>query len=531
MSRLLLGRSSYKLVSLPRISSRLNAVDTTRCYSDLLSRKQSKKVSVQPTSPVVTRFAPSPTGLLHIGSLRTALYNFLLARNTKGKFILRLEDTDRTRLKPEAEQNIYDTMEWCGFKIDEGPIKQSERKEIYAKYIQILLDKGKAYRCFCSKEKLDASRLDGYDRHCFHLSEEEISAQMKEKGGKFIVRFKAPEKYESFTDLLHGQVNIQDRKDRIGYDDLVLLKSDGMPTYHFANVVDDHLMGVTHVIRGEEWLPSTPKHIMLYNAFGWTPSKFIHIPLLTSIESDKKLSKRRNDASVFALKEKGILPEALINFCALLGWSPPRDVAQKNHECFSLEELTQLFNLDHLTKGNVKVDNSKLLFFNKHFLQKRIENELQLEELVSTVIPKLLAKYETPDEIQLTEKVKLILKDCGHWLNTINDFEDQFSYFFNLPDYSVHSEETQKFFKSNNRDTIISILETSRTKLMSSTIQETISETTKTLGVNKKLLFQSLRFALSGNVSGAKIHVILDILGAVESQNRLQAAIEHLKNM
>lgn len=206
-------------------------------------------------------------------------------------------------------------------------------------------------------------------------------------------------------------------------------------------------------------------------------------------------------------------------------------MAQKNHECFSLEELTQLFNLDHLTKGNVKVDNSKLLFFNKHFLQKRIENELQLEELVSTVIPKLLAKYETPDEIQLTEKVKLILKDCGHCLNTINDFEDQFSYFFNLPDYSVHSEETQKFFKSNNRDTIISILETSRTKLMSSTIQETISETTKTLGVNKKLLFQSLRFALSGNVSGAKIHVILDILGAVESQNRLQAAIEHLKNM
>ncbi|SMN20020.1 similar to Saccharomyces cerevisiae YOL033W MSE1 Mitochondrial glutamyl-tRNA synthetase, predicted to be palmitoylated [Maudiozyma saulgeensis] len=530
MNRLLLGRN-YKIVSIPRISSKHYVTNWTRDYSSLLSHKQSKKVSVQPNYPVVTRFAPSPTGSLHIGSLRTALYNFLLARNTKGKFILRLEDTDRTRLKPEAEQNIYDTMKWCGFNIDEGPIKQSERKEIYAEHIKKLLDKGLAYRCFCSKEKLEASRLDGYDRHCLHLTEEQISTEMKENNGKFIVRFKAPEKYESFADLLHGEVNIQDRKDRIGYDDLVLVKSDGMPTYHFANVVDDHLMGVTHVIRGDEWLPSTPKHIMLYKAFGWTAPKFIHIPLLTSVESDKKLSKRRNDASVLALKEKGILPEALINFCALLGWSPPRDVAQRNHECFTLEELTQLFNLDHLTKGNVKVDNSKLLFFNKHFLQKRIDNEEQLNELVLNVVPKVSALFGIPIEVQLKEKVKLILKDCGHCLNTINDFQEEFSYFFKLPDYTGQSEETQKFIKGSNKDKIISILEASRTKLQSSTIQETISEITKTLGVSKKLLFQSLRFALSGNVSGAKIHVILDILGDAESRNRLEVAIRYLKTM
>ena len=529
MSRLLLHNnySNFVLKRFPRGSS----IPVTRQYSSLLSHKQSKKISVQPTSPVVTRFAPSPTGSLHIGSLRTALYNFLLARNTKGKFILRLEDTDRTRLKPGAEQNVYDTMEWCGLNIDERPIKQSERTEIYAKYIQVLLDKGLAYRCFCSKEKLDASRLDGYDRHCLHLTESEINENMKHNEGKYIVRFKAPEKYESFTDLLHGQVNIQDRKDRIGYDDPVLIKSDGMPTYHFANVVDDHLMGVTHVIRGEEWLPSTPKHIMLYKAFGWTPPKFIHIPLLTSVESDKKLSKRKNDASVIGLQEKGILPEALINFCALLGWSPPRDVAQKNRECFTLEELSGLFNLDHLTKGNVKVDMSKLLFFNKHFLQRRIENETQLEELVEIVTPKISEKFAMNGEDLLKDKIKLILKDCGHSLSTINDFEAKFSFFFKQPDYSVRSEPTEKFIQSINKESVITILESLGNNVDSSNVDSKISTIKRKFQTNNKNIFQSIRFALSGTVSGAKIHVMLDILGNDESQLRIANTIKYLKTM
>ena len=528
MNRLLLRNNYSNFLSkrFPRGSA-----PTARQYSSLLSHKQSKKVSVQPTSPVVTRFAPSPTGSLHIGSLRTALYNFLLARNTNGKLILRLEDTDRTRLKPDAEQNIYDTMKWCGLNIDEGPIKQSERTEIYAKYIQVLLDKGLAYRCFCSKEKLDASRLDGYDRHCLHLTQNEIDEQMKHNEGKYIVRFKAPDKYESFTDLLHGQVNIQDRKDRIGYDDPVLIKSDGMPTYHFANVIDDHLMGVTHVIRGEEWLPSTPKHVMLYKAFGWTPPKFIHIPLLTSVESDKKLSKRKNDASVIGLQEKGILPEALINFCALLGWSPPRDVAQKNHECFTLKELTQLFNLDHLTKGNVKVDMSKLLFFNKHFLQKRIENKTQLEELVTIVTPKIAEEFAINEDDMLRDKVKIILKDCGHSLSTINEFEVKFSFFFKQPDYSVRPEPTEKFIQSINKESVITILESLGKNVESSNVDSKINTIKRKFQTNNKNIFQSIRFALSGTVSGAKIHVMLDILGKEESQLRIANAIEYLKSM
>lgn len=529
MSRLILA-NAHSLSGFKRLGY-VYSVLNKRASSSLLSRKQPKHVSIQPTTPVVTRFAPSPTGSLHIGSLRTALYNFLLARKTNGKFILRLEDTDRTRFIPGAEKNIYDTLEWCGFTIDEGPIKQSERRDIYGKYIKLLLNKGSAYRCFCSKEKLDSSRLDGYDRHCFHLSKEEVENKMKESNGKFIIRFKSPDKYESFDDLLHGTVNIQDRRDRIGYDDPVLIKSDGMPTYHFANVVDDHLMGITHVIRGEEWLPSTPKHIMLYKGFGWDPPKYAHIPLLTNVESDKKLSKRKNDASVLGLQEKGILPEALINFCVLLGWSPPRDLAQQNHECFTLNELTQLFTLDHLTKGNVKVDYKKLLFFNKHFLQKRIADDVQLNDLGKQVVPGVAKEFGMENNADLTERVKSIIKDCGYSLNTLNEFNETFSYFFIQPDYINQAEETHILFKETDKTTLLAILRTVGDHINSENVQDLINRTANDLDIKKKIIYQILRFALSGSISGSKIHVMVDILGPEETRNRTQRAIMYIESM
>ncbi|GMM56212.1 glutamate--tRNA ligase [Maudiozyma humilis] len=496
-----------------------------------LHHKQGRKVSVQPTTPVVTRFAPSPTGSLHIGSLRTALYNYLLARRTHGKFILRLEDTDRTRLVPGAEENIYETLQWCGLAFDEGPVKQSERMAVYAKYIQVLLDKGLAYRCFCSKEKLTASRLDGYDRHCLHLSPEEIAQKLRENDGQCIVRFKAPDHYAPFTDLLHGEVNIQERRDRAGHDDPVLLKSDGMPTYHFANVVDDHLMGVTHVVRGEEWLPSTPKHLALYAAFGWAPPQYVHIPLLTSVGTDKKLSKRRNDASVLALQQQGILPEALVNFCALLGWAPPRDVAQQNHECFSLKELETLFSLDHLTRGNVKVDNSKLHFFNKHFLQKRIENPKQLEELVEQIVPDVAAKFALVDCPSLHDKVRHILQDCGHGLTTANEFTAAFGYFFAAPDYAQLSPDAQKLLSGAGRDQVLAVLKELGPDISAATVHDRINAVTEQLGIKKRIVFQSLRLAVAGDVSGAKIDLVLGILGSSEASRRVAAAITHIQRI
>lgn len=507
----------------------------------LVSRKPSR--DIHPKYPVRTRFAPSPTGMLHMGSLRTALYNYLLARNTGGKFILRLEDTDQNRLAQGAEENIYDSLRWCKLQYDEGPMlggpfgpyRQSERAEIYRSHISTLLESGHAYRCFCPKERLELLRESArklqppttasYDRRCAHLSLDKIKQNL-DNGMGYTVRLRAPEKYPIIHDLLYGALDIQPQVNAndVRYDDPILVKSDNLPTYHFANVIDDHLMKITHVIRGEEWLPSTQKHLAIYNAFGWSPPQFIHIPLLTTIE-DKKLSKRKGDSSVMNLKGKGILPEALVNFSVLFGWSPPRDLAAANHECLSLEQFEQIFNLNYLTKGNAKIDEKKLWFFNKHYLQLQIES--QLSKVTEQVI--VLAQSQYGRDLATAEKVTTILQKCGKALSTIHEFNSTFSYFFERPNYDIINS-VQDYLATRDLQQELRILEEFQNGIDTTDTEQLIKHIKEKLNIPKRLIFECLRFALAGSKSGAKVPILVDILGTGETHKRLDEACRYLKN-
>jgi len=335
------------------------------------------------------RFAPSPTGYVHIGSLRTALYDYLYAKGKKGKYILRIEDTDRSRFVEGALENLIKSLEWAGIKHDEGvfiengnivqkgeygPYIQSERLDLYKKYIEILLEKGLAYRCFCSKERLDKVREEQkrngqtpmYDKHCRNLSQEEIDKKLKE-GKEYVIRLKIPENEDvKFKDLIRGTISINSKE----IDDQVLIKSDGFPTYHFAVVVDDYLMKISHIIRGEEWLTSTPKQVILYNFFGWEVPSFVHLPTVLN-KDKKKLSKRQGDVSVSDFKDSGYLPQALVNYLALVGWSP-----KGNNEIFSMEDLIEEFSFQNVSKTGGVFDIEKLNWVNSQYIKKYDNKEL-----------------------------------------------------------------------------------------------------------------------------------------------------------
>ncbi|KAK6462429.1 tRNA synthetases class I, catalytic domain-containing protein [Scheffersomyces coipomensis] len=516
-----------------RLYSKLSPKSSNKLVNKLTKKAKPSLAlgpSVHPNHPTRTRFAPSPTGYLHLGSLRTALYNYLLAKNTGGQFLLRLEDTDQKRLVPDAEQNIYESLKWCGIIPDEGPIeggpygpyKQSSRRSIYAEYAQKLIDSGDAYYCTCSKDRLNdlresASKLKPpttvtYDRKCLHDSAPNIEGA--------IIRFKSPDVYEPFKDLLHGNVNIQpqyNNNDR-RYDDIVIMKSDGLPTYHFANVIDDHLMKITHVIRGEEWLSSTPKHIALYRAFGWEPPAFIHIPLLTSLE-DKKLSKRLGDIGILSMKEKGILPESIVNFVALFGWSPVRDTpGVSTSESMSLNEIVEKFSLDNLTRGNAKVNDSKLYFFNKHHLNELINDEDKLTELVEEFYPKFnehaKGKYDK-------EKLKQILKLVGPSLNTLNEIFTNYAYLYETIDYSAI--DTSKL-PSSSRIIIEKLIDYNDPNF-----QDGVAKLLEDIpNISKKDIFQSVRYAIAGGSSGLTIPSVLDIIGHEEYESRLKESLKFI---
>lgn len=486
-----------------------------------------KHSDVHPQEPAVTRFAPSPTGLLHMGSLRTALYNYLLARNTGGKFILRLEDTDRTRYHEQAEANILETLNWCGIHWDGPMLKQSTRTQdgLYREYVEKLVEKGVAYKCFCSRDRLASLRHEGYDRHCEGLTPKQVAELQNTQ--TYTVRLKMDNIESYVTDLLHGKVLIKERKDRRGFDDPIILKSDGFPTYHLANVVDDHLMGITHVIRGEEWIASTPKHLAIYKAFGWTPPNFIHIPLLTNLKNDKKLSKRQGDASVYAMKQAGILPEALVNFVALLGWAPPRNVSQITHECFTLDELVELFNLNHLTKGNVKVDIKKLKFFNKHFLQKKIQSN-NIDELVKEIVP--MCEKEFGNDPNMEQRIKAVLLKCGDSLNNVNEFTEMFGYVFAKPTYHPKNE---RFITDENKKDIIKLVKLVKEDVKNGGEQahqllEDLISKDQLSTLDKKAVYTSIRYGLTGLTSGAKLPMIIDLLGPEEAEKRLQDFETHI---
>ncbi|CDR34754.1 glutamate--tRNA ligase [Criblamydia sequanensis] len=330
---------------------------------------------------VRVRIAPSPTGDPHVGTAYMALFNLIFARHHNGKFILRIEDTDQTRSRPEYEKNIYDSLKWCKLSWDEGPdcggpygpYRQSERTEIYQKYAYELLETGGAYKCFCTQEDLQEMREVlkaqggklGYDRRCRNLSPDEIKAN-EDLGKPFVIRLKVPLTGDCvYQDAIKGRIS----NPWADVDDQVLLKSDGFPTYHLANVVDDHLMKITHVIRGDEWMSSTPKHILLYEHFGWKAPEFMHMPLLLGIDG-KKLSKRKNPTSIFFYRDSGFLPEAFMNFLTLMGYSMPGD-----REIYSLDEIIKEFDKNRIGVSGAVFDISKLEWLNQQYLIKNIPEE------------------------------------------------------------------------------------------------------------------------------------------------------------
>jgi glutamyl-tRNA synthetase len=395
---------------------------------------------------VCVRFAPSPTGELHVGGLRTALYNYLFAKKQGGDFILRIEDTDQTRLVEDAVERLIGTLRGMGVdytegvffedgklteKGDFGPYIQSKRLEIYHRYADELVAKKKAYHCFCSAERLTAMREEQvrekraprYDKHCLSLSDEEV-VRRKESGEPFVIRFNvSPDRGEiSFTDLIRGEVKFQ-AKD---IDDQVLLKSDGFPTYHLAVVVDDHLMEITHVLRSEEWLPSTPKHILLYEAFGWEMPSFGHVSFILGKDGKKKLSKRDGGVSVEYFQSEGYLDEAIINFIALLGWNPGKG---NTKEIFSLEEMEDLFDLSGLHKAGAVFDLKKLDWLNGEYIKKMSVDELYRRINDGKFLEKDLIR-NAPSNMQTEDYLKRVLMIEQDRLAKLSDVGVQNPFFF-----------------------------------------------------------------------------------------------------
>ncbi|KAI1268602.1 hypothetical protein F5Y18DRAFT_235817 [Xylariaceae sp. FL1019] len=375
-----------------------------------------------PSTPARTRFAPSPTGYVHIGSLRTALFNYLLAKATGGQFLLRLEDTDQKRLVPDAEEKLYQDLKWAGLNWDEGPdvggafgpYKQSERLSTYEHHADRLLARGDAYRCYCSPEELDTmkklaleeNRDPVYNGKCSHISAEE-SAQRAANGEEHCVRLKSPAKAPPVRDLVYGTY-----KSPVPLDDFIIMKRDGFPTYHFANVIDDHLMGITHVIRGAEWLVSTPRHVALYNKLRWQPPQFAHVGLLVD-KNKQKLSKRFGGFNLSTWKEDGILPIALLNYVLLMGWSPTREEGANTSEVMNMKEMIEKFHLK-FTKGDVTV-NDKNVHFQKAHARQALVSGLDDEDIAAPILSKIsnhILEYEKrrtspPDNQSLEEEFEV----------------------------------------------------------------------------------------------------------------------------
>ncbi len=379
------------------------------------------------------RFAPSPTGFLHLGNLRTALFGYLLTKNMGGKFILRLEDTDQKREVEGSLNKLIDILSWIGIKFDEGPHTtgnygpyiQSERIAIYNKYIEKLLEDNLAYRCFCTEERLTEMRTKQeenkqaprYDRHCRNRSEEDIKKKLA-AGRKFVIRQKLPEEGEIIVhDELRGDIKFK----ASDLDDHVLIKSNGIPTYQFANIVDDHLMEITHVTRGDEWLSSFPKNILLYEAFGWTPPKYIHLPLILN-KTGGKLSKRQGDVFVENYRDKGYLPEAIVNFCALLGWHPKND-----QEILSLNDLEKEFNIDGVGVSPAIFDVEKLDYYNGHYLRQK-----SLDKIVELAKPYL---EEAGKPVANQETLKKFVSLAQDRMKKLSDVVELTEFLFALPNY------------------------------------------------------------------------------------------------
>jgi len=504
---------------------------------------------------VRVRFAPSPTGALHIGGVRTALYNYLLARQSKGTMILRIEDTDQNRYVPGAEEYIIKSLQWVGIQIDEGvgvggpyaPYRQSERKDLYKRYAQQLVDEGNAYYAFDTEQELEDMRqrlkTAGVDnqqynsitrlqmRNSLTLSEAEVKSLM-DAGTPYVIRLKVPKKEDiRLNDLIRGWVMVHSSQ----IDDKVLMKADGMPTYHLANVVDDYLMKISHVIRGEEWLPSAPLHVLLYRYLGWEKDmpQFAHLPLLLKPDGNGKLSKRDADQLGFPIfpldwtdqnsgelakgyKESGYLPEALINFLAFLGWNPGTE-----QEIFSMDQLIQAFSIERVGKAGTKFDIQKAQWFNQQYLRAKSDAEL------ATYLIEALRGQGTDVPAEKAEKIAHIMKER---ITFPKDMWEQGRFFFAPP--AAYDEHVVSKKWNDDAVKVLNAFKTEIGKLTTldaATAKTTLDQVTAALGIGTGKILQAVRLSITGAGAGPDLMMIMEILGRDEVISRISHAIQTLK--
>jgi len=480
-----------------------------------------------PKGQVRTRFAPSPTGYMHIGNLRTALYCYLIAKHYNGVYILRIEDTDQGRFVADAEDIIVKTLAQCGLVCDEspalggpvGPYVQSERKEIYARYAQLLIDKGAAYRCFCTSEELEARKgdsLSGYDGHCANLSQEEIDAKLA-AGVPYVIRQRIPkEGSTTFEDAVFGSITVNNDE----LDDNILLKSDGMPTYNFANVVDDHLMGITHVVRGSEYLSSAPKYNLLYEAFGWEVPTYIHCPPVMR-DAQHKLSKRAGDPTFEDLINNGFLQDAVLNYVALLGWSPGGE-----QEIFSLKQMEEAFEISRISRSPAIFDIEKLTWFNSEYIR-----AMSPEAFAKAAEGRIREAVKNP-AYDTAKIAALVQGRC----QILSDIPERIDFFDELPEYSpelyVHKKMKTNF--ENSLESLgwakekLSALEDWSNEGLQAALVELAAEK----GVKNGLVMWPVRVAVSGKpATPGGATELCEILGKEESLRRIDAGIELLSKV
>ena len=481
-----------------------------------------------PKGGVRTRFAPSPTGYMHVGNLRTALYTWLIARHSGGRFLLRIEDTDQERLVEGATQVIYDTLRKCGLDWDEGPdvggpvgpYIQTERRDLYARYAGLLVEKGHAYRCFCDKERLaslhGADGLGGYDGHCRELSQEEIGQKLA-AGVPYVIRQKIPAGGQTtFSDAVFGDITVENST----LDDQVLLKSDGLPTYNFANVIDDHLMGITHVVRGSEYLSSSPKYNLLYEAFGWEVPTYIHCsPVMR--DQHNKMSKRHGDPSYEDLLEQGFLSEAVVNYVTLLGWSPRGEYAER--EFFSLKELSELFDIGGISKSPAIFDLDKLKYFNANYLR-----ALPAEAFCAGAAPYLRRAIQNP-AIDLSLVAPLVQPRCDTWL----DIAPQVDFLDALPEYSnaLYCHKKMKTNEENSKEALEQVLPVLEglSAWTYDAIHDALIGRARSLELKNGRIMWPVRTAVSGKaVTPGGAVELCHILGREESLRRIRQGIAQL---
>ncbi len=479
---------------------------------------------------VRTRFAPSPTGFMHIGNLRTALYEYLVAKSQGGDFVLRIEDTDRERYVEGAVDIIYNTLKVAGLQHDEGPDKpgeygpyvQSERLNMYKPYAEQLIEQGKAYRCFCTKERLDSLKDDetpggGYDRHCRDLPQEEIDRLLAE-GVPYVIRQKMPlEGSTTFTDAVFGEITVENSE----LQDQILIKTDGYPTYNFANVIDDHTMNITHVVRGCEYLSSTPKYNLLYEAFGWEVPTYIHLPLIMGKDAEgnvAKLSKRHGSTGFEDLIKEGYLPQAIINYVALLGWCPA-----DNQEMFTLDELTRAFSIDGISKSPSIFDYDKLEWFNGEYIRK-----MSPEEFTSYAMPyykEAVTSRELPWD-----------KLCGILQQRVTRFTqipEMIDFFDKLPEYDAEMFVNKKSKTNLENAPVMLKAVTDRLTALESwdkdSIHDCLINLAQELEVKNGTVMWPARIAAAGKkVTPGGAVEILEILGRDESLARLNLGLKKL---